>query len=1309
MSLVCPNKNSPEFKLIASRYNDLTAIALFHKNDNVIPSLEQAKVLVGENIPWQVQETIDDRPFSPIQDNLARLSKELNADIVLNSELEAAAKVQRSPTDASKGIIEIRPEYFEKVETPIHEFGHIYIDVIGGMKNPLVQRGLAQLEGTILANQVRENRKDLTGEKLQKEILATAIGRDAQRIFDGEQLSGWRKWINLFFNRIRQVLGISPTVAQQLARELLTGQLSQPITSQLSSYVQYSKPNAEKMEVLRRREKTLLKSLQGMSDVAFKLKERPADQIHAKKQMEALKSAYVEKRTQAFVTIIHNSLAEQIDPAFDKLVNALDEGTITLNILDEAYTYVKAYGDVLRNLSVEISQTPDLVKELPADVVSGIKRLEDRLGQIEIKYISEGRKVMARALAKNEQRFFIQRERQYESEFLADPANQSIPKKERRVRALEYARQKIKDNTSEINQQTLEYMENELILASQDVEYINVWVDAIKNTSDSVVSLIADLLGKAEHNRDVEYLRFRQQLDGYVDKLREYRNNPADQLELYRDILELDAAGKPTGRVIAPDGLAYSYYEAKEKLYQELTTAAEEGYGDMAGQIRSEWSRENMEYNKEYDIESAEMKKKMTTEEYIEWTQDNDHRRWKPAKHHYNTKAIKKLMDYGEGNPVYDFWMFYTENQQYFDEIVPHNKRLLNRIPGVRKKGYERLHDQRWGLDAINEVVRDITKRQKDDLDRGEVAKVEVDKDGRETFHVIRNLDGSERRVIPVHYRMKLDLEHQSFDLATALALNGYMSLNFFHKNKILPQIELTKELLRTREVKSNKAGLPIINTVLKNIWGEIPDTLQGHASNAFKAAHEMIEGKMYGITSPEADFAGLDPKTWSAILSYTGTVLLSFNFLAGVANISLGQVLTMSEAFGGNYYKGKNLRSAYKFYMSDFGSIVGDVGAGFYGSTTNLLGEYFDALNTFSSLHRTFADNTRFKRLMKTSSLHWLNNSGEHLNHNLTMLSVLQATKATDANGNLIDKHGNIVTNEDKAANLLDVYKKGEKEARIVKDKSFTHARFRNKIVPIDANLEYRIKQAIRQINEDLHGAYSEQNRNEAQKYVLGRMVFMLRKWAVRGFKRRWLGGLEAKRAYKRDQPKTFGKWNAQIQDYQEGYYVNLIDFVMRFQRDLRKMGLQAAILSSKGRWSSMNSYEMGNMRKGLTEVAVLISLYIMYGIMKDLAVEESDDNDKWWWYFHTYNTRRLLSEMFVYANPNEAFRILQNPAASVMMMRRMVDVVGQAFDPFEEYQGGRRYGDSKMIKKLKDLAPFVNQYERLLNIDEALQFYTN
>ena len=188
MSLVCPNKNSPEFKLIASRYNDLTAIALFHKNDNVIPSLEQAKVLVGENIPWQVQETIDDRPFSPIQDNLARLSKELNADIVLNSELEAAAKVQRSPTDASKGIIEIRPEYFEKVETPIHEFGHIYIDVIGGMKNPLVQRGLAQLEGTTLANQVRENRKDLTGEKLQKEILATAIGRDAQRIFDGEQL-----------------------------------------------------------------------------------------------------------------------------------------------------------------------------------------------------------------------------------------------------------------------------------------------------------------------------------------------------------------------------------------------------------------------------------------------------------------------------------------------------------------------------------------------------------------------------------------------------------------------------------------------------------------------------------------------------------------------------------------------------------------------------------------------------------------------------------------------------------------------------------------------------------------------------------------------------------------------------------------------------------------------------------------------------------------------------------------------------------------------------------------------------------------
>lgn len=121
------------------------------------------------------------------------------------------------------GVVKLNPNY-NLSDTPIHEFGHALIDMMGGIEHPLIQKGVNQLRDTNLWHKVEKAYPELSKDMLEKEVLATAIGKKGAGIHSDRVKSMMIKhWIDNFIGRVRRATGMTNDVARTLAKQLLSG------------------------------------------------------------------------------------------------------------------------------------------------------------------------------------------------------------------------------------------------------------------------------------------------------------------------------------------------------------------------------------------------------------------------------------------------------------------------------------------------------------------------------------------------------------------------------------------------------------------------------------------------------------------------------------------------------------------------------------------------------------------------------------------------------------------------------------------------------------------------------------------------------------------------------------------------------------------------------------------------------------------------------------------------------------------------------------------------------------------------------
>lgn len=144
--------------------------------------------------------------------------------------------------DAGQPVLSINPALLDNTSL-LHEFGHIYIDaLIEGGYGDFIKSAIDQLQDSNLYKQVTEQYPELDVTALGKEVLAQAIGEESDEVFNSDTSIG--RIITRLLDALKRLLGIEPSIARQLARDLVLNQVRVNKFQSFSAYDQEQRANS---------------------------------------------------------------------------------------------------------------------------------------------------------------------------------------------------------------------------------------------------------------------------------------------------------------------------------------------------------------------------------------------------------------------------------------------------------------------------------------------------------------------------------------------------------------------------------------------------------------------------------------------------------------------------------------------------------------------------------------------------------------------------------------------------------------------------------------------------------------------------------------------------------------------------------------------------------------------------------------------------------------------------------------------------------------------------------------------------------
>lgn len=176
----------------------------------------------------EIDEERTDFAFT-LQDKIDRMQKAFDATVMIDNNMEESGMLLAAnhPLTRRNGkpTIVINPNK-AFADTVFHEFGHLYIDLLGGMSDPKVVEAVEFLKGTSLWFKVQDAYPSLSGEALAKEVVATALGVEGDILYreNPTKRSIWQRIRAALLQAVSKLLGKTPNALTQLATEMLHNQ-----------------------------------------------------------------------------------------------------------------------------------------------------------------------------------------------------------------------------------------------------------------------------------------------------------------------------------------------------------------------------------------------------------------------------------------------------------------------------------------------------------------------------------------------------------------------------------------------------------------------------------------------------------------------------------------------------------------------------------------------------------------------------------------------------------------------------------------------------------------------------------------------------------------------------------------------------------------------------------------------------------------------------------------------------------------------------------------------------------------------------
>lgn len=658
-------------------------------------------------------------------------------------------------------------------------------------------------------------------------------------------------------------------------------------------------------------------------------------------------------------------------------------------------------------------------------------------------------------------------------------------------------------------------------------------------------------------------------------------------------------------------------------------------------------------------------------------------------------------------------------------------------LPSVTKKGITEIVGEQGVMGYVSSQLERFKKSKDDEGDYGSDSadgttgaenadEVEVAADPmKRILQVVANERGEQKHSVPINLRFAIKEEEQSFDLPSIFLLNQYMAENFRNKTDVIADLELMRDFLQNRDVQQTTGtffrGVKHLTDRFadKETRAEdkgTPIVKKGVSSNSYAAFQSMLEDRAYGLSSRSGYQVN---KIVGWLTSYTGNVMLIGNYLSAGANLLMGETTNWLGALGGRFYTPKDLARASWKYAQDIPTIVGDFGARTFKAKTNLLMERFNAVGDWEAVANRFVDDTRFKQLFKSGTLHALNGSVEHTIQNTLMLAILNNIKVIGADGKYLTATG-ATEDVNEAMSLDEAYK--VENGRLVLDERVVYTTDNEISLKDDPQaVEFLISRKMRDLNAYLQGQYSRQKRSEIQRSWYGVLIMALRKWMPRGYAYR-VRGMDNIAIGFNEMTEDDRFHSRALDGYMEGYYTTAGRFIIEMIRDFKDMMMTQTSLEGKKslrqiageNWRDLTDWQQANVVRTMYDMGTMIATMAFAYAMKGLGDDEKGEAEKRVYYTLAFYSLRLSRELSTFINPIELANTLRTPTVVLGMATRILDFMAQlgvdtvgvlTGEGPELYKSGKKKGELKLEKKIEDIIPFIKNLDR--DVQQAVEWF--
>lgn len=1341
-------------KLQYARYKDIWDYNRFNPNDNLETTIEQSifpndstkldTIPQSEELSIAKELNVD---FTPILDSQSNFHNEIIEDtqdgskVVLDS--KNTVKLQRIISlfknfglqvkidntikesgfltkEDGKPTIYLNPDKLQS-DTILHEGAHLLIDLLGGMSNFTIKKGRSYLEGSAIEQEVLLDIDSFpNSEAADKEILAIAIGKEANEIFDikqsGNKLQIFKNWLSIFYEKIKDKLGLPANYVKLLANDLvnakeeelaLIGEVSEYKQSQvfkdafdifnLSNKVKIDKE--EKVKTIIEKKASMAEDIINRLTVKVAIyaknynKAQAEDNIKEEKDIRTKLKELLDElssKTEDFVVVGFINSSDKALKSIEKRIKDIEEsGEYNVNELLKVKDYLAAYSNLkeidtliredegLRN-KFGIADTKELYNYLN-NLVSQYYILDEKLNQALMEY-------SAASLAKFSTRETSKRREELEKQFREENIfkNSGFTAKEYSEKMQQYISSVLDSEKEELLIKEKEHIKTKLKTVPKDINSVEMWITDPKNINDTLMNIagrILDMQDYKTYRLTYEAIRESNSISEAFNK-----ESTGSEKERYSIFLEDEYAYNEKTKKVEKTGnklnrLISAYISYPKIRHQELW---------------NDWAKANAKAEKAKRLGQSDAKELAAEAKKLE----------NKAKIFFSQNFITTINNDGETIHIPIAKWKNTEQLNQVAKFTTAQKDMFNLLKDLQEKSSklygslasEDLAYVRQGVseqfrnnglkNTLKEFTEDLYKKNENDTEFGEYS--EDDKNSirlKDFLYVVVDEQNKLKNFVPIHFRQKIDEKNRSYDLISNALLNYHTALNYSHKTAVKGDLEALKLHMGNRQVGKTINGKSAYNATLNNKRDEnVPYTSNGWDSNLYKAFESMLDSRLYGIKSVG------DPKMnkiVGSVMAVTGYMSLTFNWLAGGRNILNGKTLTFIEKNSNGIFDKNALIKGDWRYTKDLPNITNDgLGKAVSMSITNQLLERFGGLNDWNVMSRRFGDTSRFSQLFKGSSLSFINSMGEHMMQSQLMYAMLESTYITDKEGNKVP--------------MIEAYEL-DKEGILKIKPGFE----------ITESDEFDVSQKIRRINTSLFGNYDSENQAMAQRTAIGKLAFMFRKWMPGGFKRRWRGF---------DYKKVFGKdslsldyddlyYSEQTKEFETGMYTTFLSFVNAATRDYKNL----TTYIGGSNWDKMNDVQKSNVLRATFELGITLLTLILGKMLAGLG-SDAEDDEKSTYYLGAFYSRSLASELMFYYNPQEFFRLMRSPTAvmgtlesvSKLGIRMLVQEPLYFFETGEfgeTYEGGRYHGDLKIGK---DLTNAIGIGYKQLNrtVQEAYEF---